>query len=234
MPTAIMHPQRRHTRQRRHGRRAPPAPRHHANVQPVPVPPPADDGPHGAEAGRHALPQAVDRAEHARVRAAVVEQDDAGGQREGAGRDLQQEHPQDAEPDKGAARRGWGFGRRGQYGEVRADEVGDGEEEEEPAEGADGAQAGLDGGVERDLEDHAYDAEERSGHANRGSRHTEATCEQQRKRPFLELSLLIKLHRGVVSRCREKQRPDIRKGAKMEVVKSAGNECKDDIASPQS
>ncbi|KAK2608314.1 hypothetical protein N8I77_006932 [Diaporthe amygdali] len=120
----------------------PPAEGDHAPVQPDAVPVAADDGSHGAEARRDGLADAVDGAQDGWVRAAVVEQDDAGGQGHGAGRGVQEEDEHDAEPKDGGRRGGAVLGGGLRHdGQERREQVRDGEDDEEVAERPQRAQA---------------------------------------------------------------------------------------------
>ncbi|PNY27556.1 hypothetical protein TCAP_02512, partial [Tolypocladium capitatum] len=105
MPAPFMHAHGRGARKPRQEGHSPPPPGHRADVEPVAVPPPSHDRPDSAQGRRDALPQAVDCAQHARVRAAVVEQHDARWQGKRPRRDLQQEDKDDANPDEAPIRR---------------------------------------------------------------------------------------------------------------------------------
>lgn len=134
MAAPFVHPKRRHAPHGRHTSCPPPTPGNHLYLQPVAIPPAADNGSDCAERRRHALPQAVDEAQHARVRAAVVQKHDARRHGDSAACNLQEENEGDAYPDDGAGggrRRGGG---RWKDGEEGSDEVADGEEGEEPSE----------------------------------------------------------------------------------------------------
>lgn len=137
------------------GADGPPAEGDHAPVKSDTVPVTTNDGAHGAEARRDGLPNAVDGSQHWRVRAAVVEQDDAGGQRHGAGRGVQEQDEHDAEPQHGGGRgRAVLVGRLWHHSEEWSQQVSHGEDDEEVAERPQSAQARVHGRVHDHLQQH--------------------------------------------------------------------------------
>ena len=176
MSTAIIHPIANQTAQYTNNRSGPPSRADDALSDAQREPVAARDGADGSEGAADGAADAVDGAQHAGMRRAVVQQDDAGGEREGAGRDLEEEHDGDAGPDEDAGRLALGRG-GGQEGEVGREEIGDREEGEEGAERAHQTEARGHGWVEHELEANADDAEDGHGEADRGRRECETAFE---------------------------------------------------------
>ena len=92
------------------------------------------------------------------MRGGIIYQDDGSGESERAGDYLDEQDAAEGEPDEGAGGLSGGRSGGGDKGEVRSECVGDGEEEEGIAEGAHGAEPGVDAGVDEELEGYSYDA----------------------------------------------------------------------------
>ncbi len=117
--------------------------------------------------------------QHARVRGAVVDEDDGSGEGERAAHDLDEQDAAEREPDREAG----GLVRRGEGGvddgEVRRQGVGEGEEAEAVAEALPGPEPGVDGRVGEELEAYADDAEDGHGESDAAGGHAEAAGEAE-------------------------------------------------------
>lgn len=156
MPIPLPDKPTRHDAQPGHGRQPPKRQPHDPDLQPLAVDPAAQGGADGPGGAAGALPDAVDGAEHGRVRRAVVDQDGGGGRREGAADDLEEEEGGEGDPDgrAGFGLLGWGGGGGGggDEGEKGDEGVDEGEAVERDAPGADGAETLVDKWVEEELE----------------------------------------------------------------------------------
>lgn len=261
LPAALIQQLRRHPPHHTHARDRPPAKRHHAPVQAHAVPPPAHNGPHGAEPRRHGLAQPMNGAQHRRMRRAVVEQNDTRRQGHGARRRVQEQNHHNGEPQRGRHARGRaaavavlaGGGRRlllREHGQKGREQVRHGKDDEEVAEAAESAEAGVHGRVHDHLEEHAQDAEDRGRVADGGGGHAEPAGEPE------EVALAedggggaaATLHGGGVGgghngggggggkarpRGGQEQGPDVGEGAEVEIVQGLGEQREDDVAGPQ-
>ena len=115
------------------------------------------------------------------MRRAIINQDDGSRESERAGNDLDEEHAAEGEPDEGTGGLGRGRVGGGDEREVWGEGVGDGEEEEGVAEGGDGAEPGVDAGVDEELEGDSYDAEDGHGETDAAGGHAETACEGEGK-----------------------------------------------------
>lgn len=147
-------------------------------------------------------------AEDGWVRRTVVQQNDRGREGKRSGRNLQEKHDNDGEPDPrpvGLVRRRCG-GRC--QGDVWSEGVGEWEEGEEVLVGFGSAETAVDGWVDGELEKHTDDAEDGGCEADALRQHTEATGEDEGE--FLSRTGGIF---GVVPRGGEEEEPEIVEGA---------------------
>lgn len=179
MPTSIPDLVRGGTPDRADGGHDPPSHADDAALEPHTVPVPTQHGPDSAEGGTARLTEPVDGRQDAGMGAGIVEQDDAGGQRERPRGNLQRQHPRDAQPDPSAAR-GQRRGRRaGQQRYVRREGVREREKEQGPAEAAHQAEARVGVGVEKELQADSDEADDGHCEADGWRWEGEATGELQ-------------------------------------------------------
>ena len=161
---------------------------------------------------------------------AVVDEDDDGGQGEGAADDLDGQDAAQREPDGDAG----GLVRRGEGGvddgEVWRQGVGEREEAEAVAEAPQRPESGVDGRVDEELEADADDAEDGHGESDAAGRHAQSACEAERQ------SLSCVRRWGRVLRVEagrgEMDEPEVIEGADVEGQHRVAEKGAEDVAGP--
>lgn len=179
MPRALVHEDGGNAPKHGNEGNQPPREPDHADIESISVPGSGENRSNGPEGRGDGLSDAVDRAQHGRVRRAVVQEDDGCGQGEGSGRHLEEEHDDDGKPDPYACRLGWRRGRRRSEGEVRRETVRQGEKGEEVLVALRGAETAVDRGIDGELEGHADDSEDGGRETDTLWKHTQSSGEDE-------------------------------------------------------
>ena len=158
-------------------RHSPPRQPHNPHRQALPKHPAGDRRAERPRPAAHALAQAMNGAQHGRMRAAVVDEDGGGGQGEGAGEDLQGEDGGDAGPDPRAVGGRRRPRRRWQQRHVRRREVRHREERQRQPERPHRAQPRRQRRVKRQLQRYADRPEDGERYADARRRHRQAAGE---------------------------------------------------------
>lgn len=192
----------------RHQGDQPPREAHHADLQAVSIPAAGEDGPDCSEGGGDRLADSVHRAEHRRVRGAVVEEDNGCGEGERTRRHLEEEDDDDREPYPGPVglvrRRGGGRRER----DVRRKGVRQREKREKVLVALGGAETAVDRWVDGELEEHADHAENGRCEAHALREHAQTAGEDERE----SLSGTGRVV-GVITGSREEEKPEVVEGA---------------------